>query len=155
MGSLPGNQQYELLRLKVRWGGDIIRHMLCHATAILIVELTTELEENAFPIMHSLSRDLLFHAIEESMAIFRRRIQAGETSVDIYVLFSCAMAQAKVMKAGLALERQPIEPAKDSLNFCCKVLRIQAQSRTVSSLGLTQGLQVALEACCPVRYGIM
>ncbi|RAL05202.1 uncharacterized protein BO80DRAFT_461103 [Aspergillus ibericus CBS 121593] len=144
VGSVPGNQPYELLRLKVR-GGDIIRHTLCHATAILIVELTSELEENVFPIMQSLSQDLFFHAIEESMAIFRRRIQAGETSVDIYVLFSCAMAQAKMMKAGLAPERQTVEPAKDSLNFCCEVLKIQAQVSAVGSLGLTQGLPVALE----------
>ncbi|KAJ5436668.1 hypothetical protein N7445_007553 [Penicillium cf. griseofulvum] len=144
VGSLPENQQHELLRLKVR-GGDIMRHMLCHATAILIVELTTELGENAFPIMHSLSQDLFFHAIEESMAIFRRRIQAGETNVDIYVLFSCAMAQAKVMKAGLAPERQTIEPAKDSLNICCELLKFQAQVSEVSSLGLTQDLQVGLE----------
>lgn len=144
LGSLPENQQHELLRLKVR-GGDIIRHMLCHAIAILIVELITELEENAFPIMHSLSRDLFFHAIEESMAIFRRRIQAGETSVDIYVLFSCAVAQAKVIKAGLPPERQTVEPAKDSLNFCCELLKFQAQVSALSSLGLTSGLQVALE----------
>ena len=73
--------------------------------------MTTELEENAFPIIHSLSRDLFFHAIEESMAILRQRIQAGETSIDIYVLFSCAIAQAKVMKAGLAPERQTVESA--------------------------------------------
>ncbi|KAL2802063.1 fungal-specific transcription factor domain-containing protein, partial [Aspergillus granulosus] len=143
--SSPENQQHELLRLKVR-GGDIIRHTLCHATAILIVELTAELEENAFPITNSLSQDLFFHAIEASMATFQRRIQAGETSVDIYVLFSCAMAQAKVMKAGLAPQRQTVEPAKDSLNFCCELLRFQAQVSAVSSLGLTQGLHVALDS---------
>ncbi|KAJ5726578.1 uncharacterized protein N7483_007935 [Penicillium malachiteum] len=146
--SLPENQQHELLRLKVR-GGDIIRHMLCHATAILIVELTTELGENAFPIMHSLSQDLFFHAIEESMAIFRRRIQAEETSVDVYVLFSCAMAQVKAMEAGLAPGRQTIKPAKDSLNICCELLKFQAQVSavsSVSSLGLTQDLQVGLES---------
>jgi Fungal specific transcription factor domain. len=144
-GSSPENQQHDLLGLMVR-GGDFIRHMLCHATAILIVELTAELEENAFPITNSLSRDLFSHAIEESMAIFRRRIQAGETSVDIYVLFSYVMAQAKVMKAGLAPQRHNVEPAKDSLNFCGELLRFQAQVSAVSSLGLTQGLQVALES---------
>ncbi|EPS34233.1 hypothetical protein PDE_09197 [Penicillium oxalicum 114-2] len=74
--SPPETQQQELLRLKVR-GGDIIRHTLCHATAILIVELTAELEKNDFPIINSLSRDLFFHAVEESMEIFRRRVQAG------------------------------------------------------------------------------
>ncbi|THC97454.1 hypothetical protein EYZ11_003103 [Aspergillus tanneri] len=143
LGSLP-ECQHELLRLKVR-GGDIIKHTLCHATAILIIELITELEENAFPITHSLSQDLFCHTIEESMGVFRRRIQAGETSVDIYVLFSCAMAQAKVIKAGLAPERQIIETAKESLVFCCEQLKFKAQTSALSFLGLAPSLQLALE----------
>lgn len=142
--SPPETQQQELLRLKVR-GGDIIRHTLCHATAILIVELTAELEKNDFPIINSLSRDLFFHAVEESMEIFRRRVQAGETSVDIYILFSYAIAQAKGMKAGQVSHQQTVEPAKDSLNFCCELLKFQAQVSAVSSLELTPGLQVALD----------
>ncbi|PYI09954.1 hypothetical protein BO78DRAFT_276676, partial [Aspergillus sclerotiicarbonarius CBS 121057] len=122
LGSIPGNQQHELLRLKVR-GGDIIKHTLYHATAILIIELIAELEENAFPIMQSLSQDLFCHTIEESVGVFRRRIQTGEVSIDAYILLSCTMAQAKVMQAGLPLERQIIETAKESLVLCCERLK--------------------------------
>ena len=135
LGSSPENQQDKLLRFKIR-GGDIIKHILCHATAILIIELITELEISAFPITHSLSRDVFFHTIEESLAIFKQRIQAGETSVNAYVLFFCAMAQANAMKAGLAPERQGqiIEPAKESLIFCCEALKFQAELAAIKSI---------------------
>jgi len=111
-------------RLKVL-GCGMFRHMLWHATAAICVELINDLTEDSFPMMHSLSRERFYKVIQQSSESLDRRIRAGDTSIEAYVLCKCALAQADAIKTGKVPETCIVEAAKSSLALCCRVLETQ------------------------------
>jgi len=106
-------------------GCGMFKHALWHATATICVELINDLMEDSFPMMHSFSREKFYQVIQQSAEILDRRIRAGDTSIEAYVLCTCALAQADAIQAGKAPEGKITEAAKSSLGLCCRILETQ------------------------------
>jgi hypothetical protein len=117
------SQTYSRLRI---FGCGMFKHMLWHATATICVELINDLTEDSFPMIHSFSRERFCEVIQQSTEILDRRIRAGDTSIEAYVLCKCALAQADAIKTGKVPETSIVEAAKSSLSVCCRVLETQS-----------------------------
>jgi len=108
-------------------GCGMFKHMLWHATTTICVELINDLTEDSFPMMHSFSRERFYKVIQQSSEILERRLRAGDTSIEAYVLCNCALAQANAIKTGKVQETCIMEAAKSSLALCCRILVTQTE----------------------------
>ncbi|EFR04195.1 C6 zinc finger domain-containing protein [Nannizzia gypsea CBS 118893] len=100
----------------------VFRHMLWQASVIICVELVNGLQEDSFPMTHSLSHSKFQETIEQSTEVFVQRLRAGDTNVEAYVLCSCALAQVKAIQEGKDVKNHVMKAAKSSLDFCYKTL---------------------------------
>jgi len=130
--------------------GNTFKHVLWHATANLCMELIDDVTEGPFPPIHSFSRNKFYQAIQDSIETLGRRIRAGDTMVEPYVLFSCSLAQIDATQAGRPVENGITDAAKNSLNFCCRIL--EAHSREGAQEDLI-GLPTSPEAGFQIDNG--
>lgn len=119
----PQNEDYT--RLKI-FGGGIFKHALWHATASLCAEIISDMIEDSFPLTQSSSRPQMFEAIQKHVDILERRAKVGDTNMEAYMLFSCALAFISTTQAGKAPEVAYADAAKTCLRFCCTVLEAEA-----------------------------
>lgn len=113
------DDDYSRLQLS---GGGIFEHALWHATATICAELINDLNDDSFSYANSSSRKNLYDAIKDSIEILGRRIKAEGTSVEAYVLFSCALAQIDAIQSSKDQVKSIVDAANSGLVFCCRGL---------------------------------
>jgi hypothetical protein len=103
------------------------------ATAALCVDLIGELEENAFPILDSRSRQQLRDVLRSTVGVFecRMRESGGAHSVREFLFFSCADAyivamiqQGRIRSRSHDANGAITRAALKALAMCCKVMEL-------------------------------
>lgn len=118
--AVDSSDDYQRLRI---FGRGLFKGLFLQAGCILFIELAAALSEDAADYSMVLDRNALYHALRQLVGTFRRRLEAGETSVKSYVIYSCALAQVEALRSG----KEPV----------CAVLDVARQTLE-ESLGLLQ-----------------
>lgn len=118
--AVDSSDDYQRLRI---FGRGLFKGLFLQAACILFIELAAALSEADAEYSMTLDRNALYHALRELVGTFRRRLEAGETSVKSYVIYSCGIAQVEALRAG----KEPV----------CAVLDVARQTLE-ESLGLLE-----------------
>ncbi len=119
-------QEDDYARLTIL-GGGMFKGVFLHANTTICLELINQFQEDSSPFhtvsMHSLSRKEMRKALEDSLDLAARRIEAGETNVKGHMSVSCALGQVDALETGAPIEQGILEPALKSVKTCNGLLR--------------------------------
>jgi Fungal specific transcription factor domain len=104
------------------FGEGIFINILQQATSAMCLDLTDDLQENAFPVTDRDCRKRLYKAVLDSITVFEQRVRATQSTMKEYIFFACAAAQIRSMQAGWPVDREIARAAKASLELCCTAL---------------------------------
>lgn len=131
-GLATGGEEYARLRVH---GRGMFRAFQIQAAAQTIMELVATLRDDAAAPTSPLSCNGLYQAIVETTEIAKRRVEAGETNVKMYVCLACALDQIHTLEQGGVSAAQALERArKTSLEWCLGILseRLSRQNSLTS-----------------------
>ncbi|MCJ1404983.1 hypothetical protein MMC11_008209 [Xylographa trunciseda] len=114
-------QDEDYVRLTVL-GEGFFKSVFVLANRTICLELISQLEEDSPPFgsvsVNSLAHKELYRAIEDSIDLAKRRIEAGETNVKGHIFFSGILGQIDALQAGTSPEQGFLDGAKKRMEIC-------------------------------------
>ena len=121
-----GTKEDDYTRLTIL-GGGMFKGLFLHANTIVCLELINQLQEDTSPFhnvsIQSQSRKQMRNALENSLDLATRRIEAGETNVKGHLFISCALDQIDALEMGATTEQGILDAALKSVKTCHGLLR--------------------------------
>ncbi|PNY28308.1 Multidrug resistance regulator 1 [Tolypocladium capitatum] len=146
------SDDYTNLRM---YDDGLFKNVFLAASLTVCAEILLQLREDSSPASWSLSRRELLQVIENAVALTRRRILRGETSVKAHTFFACVLAKVGISRCRpslhykLQIEQVMADAATRALNDCCGVL--EARARRKGSSGLS-GLSISVPSRSHVEF---
>ncbi|KAB8077454.1 hypothetical protein BDV29DRAFT_55769 [Aspergillus leporis] len=103
-------------------GQGIFKNVLRQATAAICQDLIQELVEDVFPITDRDPHTKLCQIIEDSIGIYRARMEQNQPCMREYVAFVCASAQIEALRSGRHEKYDIFPMAKKALGQCHHIL---------------------------------
>lgn len=112
-------------------GAGLFRNIPLQATIIICSEIFSQIQEDDSQPYTAVSNSLrrgLEGILRDYKQLLLSRIEAGETSVKGYVMFSALLAQIKAMQEGGSVEQEIQNAMMESLELCCALLRERVET---------------------------
>ncbi|KAH7213288.1 uncharacterized protein BKA55DRAFT_528927 [Fusarium redolens] len=125
-------------------GSGQLSLMQRQATMSLCLDLIRDYEEDSFPNLDSASRAKLRDILSNSVAMFKRRVEAshGTESTEEFLLFSCALSYIETIQQKEEVKKKDErmwESAKDILKFCCDKIEQQRRRQSLAGTDIWMG----------------
>ncbi|KAL3417473.1 hypothetical protein PVAG01_11473 [Phlyctema vagabunda] len=118
----------------------------------LIAQTETQCLEGALH-RNTLGRQTLKQPIKQLILWSIERIREGDTNIKDHMFLSMILAHVEAIELGTSPELSIAQAAKDSLQFCCGLLRAQAGDIYLQPLEVTEGL-VTVDDQIQNEYGL-
>lgn len=114
-------------------GSGLFKSTFVHCIFAICFELITQLQEQpstsgiASSLVDSLTRKELCRVLREATHVAICRLQDSEASAKQHLFLSCVQAQVDAMQAGEPPEYKILDAARQSLDFCARLLQHRVQ----------------------------
>jgi hypothetical protein len=116
----------DYFRLRVLASG-LFKSTWLTADMTVALELISQLQEDSSSFGTSTielqTRKEMFNVLKESQELAAKRIRAGETNVNGYLLLACILGQVEALMEGSKAEERIVDRTKREIEYCYEMLR--------------------------------